>query len=265
MDVTDLANSAERAVSNRDGIVTPEAVLLDVETAGFASRATAGAIDFALQLVALSILLLVGAFAFEEGSTFNTFAAFVVFGLLFGYPIVFETLLRGRTPGKAALRLRAVTIDGAPIHLREAALRAMGGVADRLVPPGGITGVLFVLGTPRNQRIGDLVAGTIVIRDPRQYVPAPALWFSPPAGYEAYAAAIDPSAITTEQYTVVRSFLTRVGTLAPHVRLALGADLADRLAQAINFQRHPEVHPEAFLLSVISRYQRSVVPARSTL
>ena len=64
---------------------------------------------------------------------------------------------------------------------------------------------------------------------------------------------------------MVRSFLTRVGTLAPHVRLALGADLADRLAQAINFQRHPEVHPEAFLLSVISRYQRSVVPARSTL
>jgi|TARA_R110002110_G_scaffold188187_3_gene396014 uncharacterized RDD family membrane protein YckC len=263
-DMTDFVKGAGRAGTSSTGIVTPEAVLLDVETAGFASRATAGAIDLTLQLIAIFLLLLIGVFAFGEGSTFNTFAAFVVFGLLFGYPIGFETLLRGRTPGKAALRLRAVTIDGAPIHLREAALRAMGGVVDRLLPPGGITGVLFVLGTPRNQRIGDLVAGTIVIRDPRQYVPAPALWFSPPPGYEAYAAAIDPSAITTEQYTVVRSFLTRVGTLAPHVRLALAVDLADRLATAINCPRHPEVHPEAYLLSVISRYQRSVGPASPT-
>jgi uncharacterized RDD family membrane protein YckC len=257
-DVTDFLNGADRSDSSRGGIVTPEAVLLDIETAGIASRATSGAIDYALRLVALIIFLLSGAFAFGVGSTFNTFAAFAVFGVLFGYPILFESLFRGRTPGKAALRLRVVTVDGAPIHLREAALRAMGGVVDLLLPPGGITGVLFVLGTPRNQRIGDLVAGTIVICDLRQYVPAPALWFSPPPGYDVYAAAIDPSAITTEQYTVVRSFLTRVGTLAPHVRAALATDLADRLAAVIHFPRHPDVHPEAFLLTVISRYQRSM-------
>jgi uncharacterized RDD family membrane protein YckC len=106
-DMTDFVKGAGRAGTSRTGIVTPEAVLLDVETAGFASRATAGAIDLTLQLIAIFLLLLIGVFAFGEGSTFNTFAAFVVFGLLFGYPIGFETLLRGRTPGKAALRLRA--------------------------------------------------------------------------------------------------------------------------------------------------------------
>ncbi len=52
------------------------------------------------------------------------------------------------------LGLRAVTTDGAPIQLRDATLRAMGGVVDRLLPPGGVTGALFVLLTPRHQRLG---------------------------------------------------------------------------------------------------------------
>lgn len=247
--------------STEDGIVTPEAVVLDLETAGFASRITAAAIDLAILLVGVFVLMLAMALAFLRNaseSTANTVLAFVVFGILFGYPIIFETLWRGRTPGKAALRLRAVTIDGAPIHLREATLRAMGGVVDLLLPPGGITGALFILGSSRHQRVGDLLAGTIVIRDPRQYVPSPALWFSPPWGLEAYAEAIDPSAITTEQYTVVRSFLTRVDTLAPAARHAIARDLADRLAAVVGFPRHERVAPEAYLLSVISRYQRSV-------
>ncbi len=246
------------------GIITPEAVILDVETAGFASRLTAAAIDLAIQIAGLFVVLLVMSLAFlgnARQSTINTVGAFLTFGVLFGYPIIFETLWRGRTPGKAALRLRAVSVDGSPLHLREAMLRAMGGIVDRLLPPGGITGVLFVLGSSRHQRIGDLVAGTIVIRDPRQYVPAPALWFSPPWGLEDYAAAIDPSTITSEQYTVIRSFLTRVNTLAPTARYALATDLADRLAQVVGFARHPQVAPEAFLLCVISRYQRSVGPA----
>lgn len=194
-------------------------------------------------------------------STGQTLLAFVLFGILFGYPIVFETWWRGRTPGKAALRLRVVTVDGAPIHLRDATLRAMGGIVDRLLPPGGITGVLFVLGSSRHQRVGDLVAGTIVIRDPRQYVSAPALWFSAPWGLEDYAEAIDPSPITGEQYTVLRSFLTRVDTLAPAARLMLAADLADRLSLVVGFPRHERIAPEAYLLCVISRYQRSVGPA----
>jgi uncharacterized RDD family membrane protein YckC len=249
--------------SIEDGIVTPEAVVLDLETAGFASRITAAAIDLTVQILGVFFFMTVMALAVLRNaseSAVTTVLAFVVFGVLFGYPILFETLWRGRTPGKAMLRLRAVTVDGAPIHLREATLRAMGGVVDKLLPPGGITGTLFVLGSARHQRVGDLVAGTIVIRDPRQYVPAPALWFSAPWGLEEYAAAIDPSAITTAQYTVVRSFLTRVDALVPGARYALAHDLADRLAEVVNFPRHEQISPEAYLLCVISRYQRSVGP-----
>ncbi len=60
---------------------------------------------------------------------------------------------------------------------------------------------------------------------------------------------------------MIRSFLTRVDTLAPAARQTLATDLADRLARVVDFPRHERVAPEAYLLCVISRYQRSVGPA----
>lgn len=243
--------------AGREGIVTPEAVLLDIETAGFASRILAGLIDLSIQGLILIVSNAVLAIVFlGDGSTYNTAAAFVIFATLFGYPIGFEWWLRGRTPGKVALGLRAVTVDGAPIRLREATLRAMGGIADRLLPPGGVTGALFVTLTPRHQRIGDLIAGTIVIRDPERHVASPALWFSPPPGLEAYAESIDPTAITLDQYTVIRAFLVRGRSMSWSNRTTLATDLADRLAVHI---RHPRPHwlpPEEFLVCVMARYQR---------
>jgi len=241
----------------RDGIVTPEAVVLDVETAGFASRIIAALVDLSIQALILVLLNAILALVFfGDGSTYNTAAAVVVFAVLFGYPIGFEWALRGRTPGKMALGLRAVTVDGAPIRLREATLRAMGGIADKLLPPGGITGALFVTLTPRHQRIGDLIAGTIVIRDPERHVASPALWFSAPPGLETYAASIDPTAITVDQYTVIRSFLVRGRGLAPSARLELATDLADRLAAHVRHERPEWVPPDAFLVCAMARYQR---------
>lgn len=245
-----------------EGIVTPEAVVLELQTAGFASRMAAGAIDlaaiFGIFLAVLTVLTVV--LRDVDDSTGTTIIAVLVFALLFGYPVAFQTMMRGRTPGKAALRLRAVTVDGAPIGIRESILRSMGLVVDLLLPPGGITGVLFILATPRHQRVGDLLANTIVIRDPRQYVPAPALWFPVPYGLEEYAATIDPTPITVDQYTVVRSFLTRVDALAPNVRYAIAEDLAERVAAATHHERNPYVPPEAFLLCAMARYQRRAGP-----
>jgi uncharacterized RDD family membrane protein YckC len=246
------------------GIVTPEAVVLDVETAGFASRVLAGLLDLTMQVVLIFFLTLVLSVAFvgDESGTITAFAV-IFFLVFFGYPIAFETLLRGRTPGKMALGVRAVTIDGAPIRLRETTLRAMGGVVDLLLPPGGVTGALFVLLTPRHQRVGDLIAGTIVIRDPERFVVTPALWFSAPPGLEAYAETIDPTAITVEQYTVIRSFLTRGSALAPAVRNTIAIDLANRLAAEIRHVPPQWVPPEAFLICAMARSQRRNGPGRA--
>ena len=80
------------------------------------------------------------------------------------------------TVGKLAVGLRAYA-RGHADRFRHAVLRMMGGLVDRLIPPGGITGMLFILGTRRHQGVGDLLAGTVVIRDPARTPLPPALWF----------------------------------------------------------------------------------------
>jgi uncharacterized RDD family membrane protein YckC len=245
-----------------DGIITPEAVVLEVETAGVASRVWAGGLDLVIQLGILMLVMTVMSAVgmLPETSSFNTVAAILVAFVLMGYPVLFETLMRGRTPGKRAFGLRAVTLEGAPIRLRHAVLRMMGGLVDRFLPPIGVTGTLMVLATPRHQRVGDLLAGTIVIRDPDHTRLPPAVWFPVPPGFEQYAATIDPTALTDAQYTVVRAFLMRNRELSAEARYSLATDLAERVAATVHHRWTPEIHPEAYLLCVIARYQRRTFP-----
>lgn len=246
-----------------DGIVTPEAVVLDVETAGVASRVFAGIIDFAIQLGILWIgAMLLAVSGVVDSSSSNMVIALLIAAVLMVYPVLSETLMRGRTIGKRALGLRAVTLEGAPIRLRHALLRMMGGLVDRLLPPLGVTGMLMVMGTARHQRVGDLLAGTIVIRDPTRTLLPPAVWFPVPTGLEAFAASIDPTAMTDQQYTVIRTFLIRNRELSVDARYSLAADLAARAAATLHHDGLRRVHPEAYLLCVISRYQRRNLPTR---
>lgn len=244
-----------------DGIITPEAVVLELETAGVASRVWAGTVDLGIQILLLVFLSgVLAAAGAASGSGLDTAMAIAVAAVLMGYPVVFETLMRGRTPGKRIFGLRAVTLEGAPIRLRHAVLRMMGGLVDRFLPPLGVTGTLMVLGTARHQRVGDLMAGTIVIRDPDRTRLPPAVWFPVPPGYEQFAASIDPTALTDAQYTVVRSFLMRNRELTPEARYTLAVDLAERVAERVHLPWTPAIHPEAYLLCVIARYQRRTFP-----
>ncbi|MEZ5271079.1 MAG: RDD family protein [Ilumatobacteraceae bacterium] len=244
-----------------DGIITPEAVVLDLETAGVASRVLAGLIDTLIKFgIVWVALLAVSISGLADESSLATVVAIIVAAVLLGYPVVSETLMRGRTIGKRALGLRAVTLEGAPLRLRHATLRMMGGIADQLLPPFGITGTLFVMATRRHQRVGDLLAGTIVVRDPDRTVLPPAIWFPVPPGLEQFAATIDPTALTDAQYTVVRSFLMRNRELTPDARYSVADDLAKRVARTVRHDGAGRVHPEMYLLCVISRYQRRNFP-----
>jgi uncharacterized RDD family membrane protein YckC len=241
-----------------DGIITPEAVVLELETAGLASRLLAGIIDVAVQILLLSALALLVALMGAEGITMF---AIVGFAAILGYPIVLETLTRGRTVGKKALGLRAVTVEGAPIRLRHAALRAFGGLVDRYLLPPGVVGILMVLATRRAQRVGDLLSGTIVVRDPDRTLLPSAVWFPVPPGFESLASTIDPTALTDEQYTVLRAFLMRNRELTPAARHAVAHELAQRASATLRHQFDPnQVHPEAYVLCVVARYQRRAFP-----
>ena len=258
--------SRNTAASVGEGIITPEAVILELETAGVASRLFSGIIDALAQIglyivLALLILLVLSFGGGASDQVLQAIFGILIFVVIFGYPILSEMLSRGRTLGKAAMGLRVVTIEGAPVRFRHSALRAMGGLVDKWVPPGGLVGTFFVLGTPSRQRIGDLLAGTLVIRDPDRTALPAGIWFPIPYGFESYAATIDPTSFTVDQYTVVRAFLMRTRELTPAARYSVALDLAGRTAATLRHERPQQVHPETFLLCVIARYQRRNFPA----
>lgn len=247
----------------RSGIVTPEAVVLEFETAGMASRMLAALLDSAVQFLALLGILLASfgltEAGIEVGGLGNAFLYFVVFLLLFAYPAGFETLWRGRTPGKAALGLRVVTVEGGPIRFRHAAIRAILGLIDKYAF-SAVPGVLALLLTRRNQRLGDLVAGTIVLRE-RSGARAPqAVAFAAPRGLEAYVAALDVSALDRTDYVTIRSFLLRAPTLAPAARDALARQVATPVLARLHTVPPAGLPPEVFLVCVAAAHQQRHAP-----
>ena len=250
-----------------EGIVTPEAVVLEFETAGLPSRLGAAFLDTLIQ-GALFVLILLAAFGLGRlGVDFGGFGPallyVLVFLLLFGYPAAFETLWRGRTPGKAAMGLRVVTIEGAPVRFRHAAIRAILLLVDLYVFFGGLVGVILILVTSRNQRLGDLVAGTIVLRE-RSGAKAPtAVRFAVPRGTEELVAALDVSRLEHEDYGVVRSFLLRAPSLAAAARYQLASSLSATIAERLRTAPPPGMPAEVFLTCVAAAHQARHAPAVS--
>lgn len=246
------------------GIVTPEAVVLEFDTAGIASRALARAIDALIQGVLVLVLLLVTVNAMGgEGWLALVLVIIGMAFVIFGYPILCEVLMRGRSPGKAAFGLRVVTVEGAPVAPRHAFVRSAIGLVDFLLVPGGLIAVIVSLFSSRSQRLGDVFAGTLVLRERTARRPASAIWFNPPHGLEGYAHTLDVSAVTERQFSLVRSYLVRLGDLAPEARASLSVRLATPLVQAMHHHTPPGVHADQFLQCVASAYQRRHAPPGS--
>lgn len=241
-----------------DGIVTPEAVVLEFETAGLGSRMVAYTIDALIQGALLVAFFVAAALVSDMLGSMGWLGAALIyitlFLLLFAYAPVFETFWRGRTPGKAALGLRVVTTEGAPVRFRHAAIRGALGLVDFWLLTGGVA-VLAVLLTRRNQRLGDLVAGTLVLRERTGARALTPVHFRVPQGLESYAATIDPAGVRPGDYAAVRSFLLRAPSLPSHLRHPLAHDLAGPLAARLHHRPPGEIAPETFLLCLASRYQ----------
>jgi uncharacterized RDD family membrane protein YckC len=239
-------------------IITPEAVVLDFERAGVASRTLAMALDVLALIVIWLLLALTTALVFGfEGTGAAVGYVIASLAIVFAWFCGFETLWRGRTPGKAALGLRVVGADGTPIRFQQAFLRATLGLVDFLLIPVGFVAVVSILLSPRDQRLGDMAAGTLVVRErsAQSYV-APA-WFPPPPGYEGYAASLDVTALDEDSYGLVRSYLLRMPELAPGARDHLAVRLANPLAVRMGHTPPRGVPPQAFLACLAAAWQRA--------
>lgn len=238
--------------------MTPDAVELDLDVATLGSRGAAYVLDLAIFGSVLGVLsvsqAVLGASGFVPGWFGIALLLVLAFTWQFGYPIGFEVLARGRTPGKAVLGLRVVTVDGAPVRLRHAVVRATVGTFELLGTLGGIA-VISSFISARGQRLGDLAAGTLVVRERRGRQAPAAEVFVAPGGFENYVARLDVSALRAEDYAMVRETLLRARELPQGASARLAADVAARLVGRVRPAPPPECGPNAFLACVAAAVQ----------
>jgi uncharacterized RDD family membrane protein YckC len=218
-------------LEDRVTIATPEGVDLSLTLAGVGSRFVSAFVDFAIQIlliVALFVVFVVtdlGGFA----ATIYTIFSFVV---VFGYDVFFEVLASGRTLGKRWNGLRVVRTDGRPITLLPSLARNLLRLVDFL-PFGYLVGIVAVLATRRNQRLGDLVAGTLVIRERRTRAAERAAVAAPAAAPRPEAATLDTSAVTAEELAAIKRFFARRQEIDDDARRELAHTMAERLRPKI--------------------------------
>jgi uncharacterized RDD family membrane protein YckC len=237
---------------------TPERVALHLELAGLGARAFAYLLDvlavFLLWVVALVVASISGDLlravqALSWAGQLLAVGAVLLSG--WGWDVAWEVAGGGRTPGKRALGLRVVRTDGAPVGPAESLARNLLRAVE--VPLAYAPGVLAVALGPRRQRLGDLVAGTLVVRERRvdlsRYAAAAATPRDP-----RFAALRGRGAelLAAEEFERLADFLARRPGLAPEARARVAARLASALAGRAGAPA-PE-DPERFLEALAAEY-----------
>ncbi|MDT8909358.1 RDD family protein [Amycolatopsis sp. PS_44_ISF1] len=235
-------------------LVTGEAVVLDLRVAKLASRAVAMLLDVLVQagLLLVAVIVLVSTLSGADRSLALTLILVVFVLVVIGYPVLFETLSRGRSLGKLALGLRVVRLDGGPIRFRHALTRALAGFFVDFWALGflGAVAVIVSLTSSDGRRVGDFLAGTLVIRE-RVPESAQANVVMPP-GLAGWAAQLDLSRLPDELALASRQFLGRYYELSPDAAASLGQGLAHQVAAAIGTAGPYGVPPWAFLQAVLA-------------
>lgn len=242
------------------GLVTGDAVVVELRLAKLPSRALAFGIDLLLQVLALLGLTFVAtALIANVDATLGTVVVLlVVLSIFVGYPVACETLTRGRTLGKLALGLRVVRDDGGPERLRHALVRGLMGAVELYVFFGFLA-IVTSLVSETGKRIGDHLAGTVVVRErvPTPHVPLPALM----PHLQPWAATLDLTRLPESLAMSVRSFLGRATRLQVAARAELARNLATDVVRYVPCQRGDWMSDELFLQTVLAERRRRAVVA----
>ncbi len=224
-------------------IPTPEGIELHYMLAGGGSRFTAELIDVLLRLV---VLVAMSGVLIALGGGVGAEIALIIASFLawFAYDVVFEVWGAGRTPAKRWSGLRVVMAGGQPVGLGSSAVRTLLRLIDQWLTLG-IVGMVCIQATSRNQRLGDLAAGTIVVRERTSRVAQQAE--IPP---NSLIAELDVTAITSEELSAVRDFLARRQSLKGEARPRVAAALAERLEGKVGGLPPGGLAPERLLETI---------------
>lgn len=236
-------------------LVTGEAVIVDVPLARFGSRMLAISLDLIIQVILLfgSLWLLLKAARGLDTAAVGAIDLSVSVLVIVGYPVIFETLTRGRSLGKLALGLRVVSENGGPERFRQALLRALAGVIEIWLLLGS-PALICSLISAKGKRLGDVFAGTVVIQErlPSRAGPMVAM----PPGLAGWAASLELSGLQDQTAAMARQYVARFHELAPAARQELGNRIAAAVAATISPPPPPGTPPAAYLSAVLAERRR---------
>ncbi len=254
-------------------IETPERVPLHFALASIGNRFLACAIDHTIQILVLLLMII----AFTIVGNYSSFGErltnapkwvlavtiIIVFLILSGYFAFFEWLWSGQTPGKRWMKLRVIREDGRPVTFWEASVRNLLRSFDMMPAPFYSIGLISVFASARDQRVGDMVAGTVVVREREAEAPAFAKVFESPVADGALRRTFRPVQFTADlnnltepEIAVVEMFLRRRWDLTEAPRQWM----AWRVAMPIMYKLRPVYDMasftyEGFLEELLHRYR----------
>ncbi|MER5813647.1 RDD family protein [Streptomyces sp. NPDC002033] len=237
------------------GLVTGDAVVLGLRPARLPSRALAILLDLVVYgtgFMIVSVALVFATADLDDAAQAAVTVASLLL-VLVGVPIAVETLTHGRSLGKLACGLRVVREDGGPIRFRHALVRGALGVVELLMTFGTVACVASLV-SERGRRLGDVFAGTLVVRERvpgARVMPVP----PPPPWLAGRFTALDLSAVPEGLWLAIRQYLTRMNQLDPHTGAAMAARLADDVVARTGTPPPAGVPAAAFLMAVVHERQ----------
>ncbi|VEG29922.1 RDD family protein [Actinomyces howellii] len=250
--VDEPPSSSERMMTP-ELMITGEAVALEVAPASVGVRLLSGAIDYSIYAGGL-FLTSIGAVALVETSGFASDAlVLVVLSSMLALwvvvvPLAVEVLSRGRSAGRLVVGTRVVRDDGGALRLRHSLVRVLLASVEIWSFSGVVAAVACVV-TKRGKRLGDLLAGTYVVRDrPGTRDAAPLIM---PPELAQWAGQADLRALPGDLALVARTFLQRASTMRPEARQHLAYQLAARAEPYVSPPPPPGTNPERFLAAAL--------------
>lgn len=236
-------------------IDTPEQIALELPLAGIGSRFLALAIDTLIQSIFYLITAAIFIFSFAVGSSLLTFlprllgpamAIFILFAIYWGYFAFFETIWKGQTPGKRYAGIRVIKDSGRPINAFEAIGRNLMRAVDGLPGVYGV-GVVCMMCNQQSRRLGDFVAGTVVVHENPTEAVRPSWNTTGHAASEQTSSIPALTKITPEELVLIETYLHRRWDLDKYVRMNTAIQIADRIKAKTGMQPQPHQHVDDFL------------------
>lgn len=221
-------------------VETPELVVLSYTVAGIGSRASAALLDY-LICIAAFIALIIGVAQFASrnilGLTRDASAAWAIaviglfqFAILWLYYVLFEALLDGQTPGKRMMNLRVVRDGGLAVNFEASAIRNLVRIVDMQPAFLYAIGMLSMVANSRGKRLGDMAAGTLVVKEDLSSQPVVT---QAPRRSTATEALTITAHLSEDQYALLDRFVQRRMAFEPARRNELAANLALRLKDVL--------------------------------